>query len=216
MPARLLVPGLGEIAEKISADAGEFAGIEAAYDELPGVFAASLAFVPLGAAFADDGGEMFGAEWVDGPAGVWVEDFTEAAELAADDRQAAGHGFGDDVGDAVAVAVGSDDAGHAEAAGLLDVRADGIGRQDAGPGDETVEVKVVGLGPQLIFQWAGTDDGQADVAVLLFEKTDGVEEYGNALFGDEAADEEQADGGLDMSFGLEGPNVEKDTMIEEI
>lgn len=210
------MPGVGEIAEEVGADAGEFAGVEAAFDELPGVFAASFAFVPLGAAFADDGGEMFGAEWVDGPAGVWVEDFTEAAEQAADDRQAAGHGFGDDVGDAVAVAVGSDDAGHAEAVGLLDMCADGIGRQDAGPGDETVEVKGVGLGPQLIFQWAGADDSQADVAVLLFEETDGVEEYGNALFGDEAANEEQAGGALDLSFGLEGPSVEKDTVIEDI
>ena len=205
-----------EVAEEVGADAGELFGVKTAFDELPGVFAAALAFIPLGAAFADGGGEFFWGEVVNRPAGVGVEDFAQAAEEAADDGQAAGHGFGDDIGDDVAVAVGRDDAGHAEAAGLLDMLADFFWWQDAGPSDNAVELKVFSLRSQRFFQRAGADDGQVDIAVLLFEEAKGVEEDGDTLFGDEAANEEQTSGAVVRAFALEGPFIEQDAVVENI
>ena len=207
---------MGEVAEEISADAGELPGVEAAFDELSGVFAASGAFVPLCAAFVDNGGQVIGSEWVDGPAGVRIEDFAEAAELAADDGQAAGHGFGDDIGYAVAIAVWSDDTGHAEAAGLLDMDADLIRRQDAGPGDKAVDIEVFRLSVQVFCERPPADNGQADAIVLLFEQADGVEKDGDTFFGDKPPDEEQLSWAGGVLVGLEGPFVKKDTMIEDI
>ncbi len=132
----------------------------------------------------------------DEPIGIVGDGFSSAGKIVGDDGEAMGEGFGNYVGEAVAIAVGIHDAGVPEDVGPAIFRLDFVGRLGAAELDVLGEAGAIDLLLQILAQGAVADDARLKGNVPGFEQGARGDLVGVAFLGDEPADGEKMERAL--------------------
>jgi len=147
----------------------------------------------IGEAF-DGGGEFGGVGGFGEEAGDVVGDgFHRAGGAAGNDGQATGEGFRDDVRDAVAVALGIDDARMPEDVGPEILFVDLVRREWAGEGNQIVEAGLVDFLPEIVMERAVADNPCLERRAPGFQKGARGELMDVTFLWDETSDGQEAD-----------------------